>query len=776
MKDESLHSFAGEEKASHRQRLCIVIRGAVQGIGFRPFIYRLAKELNLAGWITNSLDGVEIEVEGNTGKLTQFMNRIDSEKPELALIQGKNISYCPPIGYTEFIIKQSRLSGERRALVQPDIATCPDCLEEIFDPDDRRYRYPFTNCTNCGPRFSIIEKLPYDRENTTMKMFPMCDRCLEEYKDPGNRRFHAQPTACPDCGPQLELWNLKGQMISTKNQSLLDACDALTNGLIVALKGLGGFQLLVDARNEDAVERLRRLKGRYEKPFAMMYPHLDAIKKHCHVTESEESILISQKSPIIILKRRDQIVSHISPAVAPDNNPYFGIMLPYTPLHHLLMAELEYPIVATSGNLSGESICINEYEALERLKNVADLFLVHNRPIARQVDDSVVRIMSGQEFVIRNARGYAPKSIQMTQPLSSTLLAVGAQLKNSIALLNGENILLSQHIGDLDTGHAYGAFIKSINSLGHIYDFNPQETVTDLHPDYLSSIYASQLKLSSMKVQHHRAHILSCLVDNQLEPPVLGVSWDGTGLGDDGTIWGSEFLKVFRKNYVRVAHLRYFKLPGGDQAIKEPRRSALGVLYEIFGDKLFGMQNLVTLDSFNSHEMATIGKMLKNNINSPVTSSMGRLFDAVSSIVGLANKSGYEGQAAMKLEFAAEKAVTDDSYSFDVQFDYMPYIINWEPAIRSILNDLQNSIPVSTIATKFHNGLAELTANIAARVNDQNVVLTGGCFQNKCLLEKTVNALRGIGFNPLWHKQIPTNDGGLSAGQIMGRLMAGEGA
>ncbi len=766
MKNSYIQDLGYSDKDVSLRRINLNIQGTVQGVGFRPFIYRLAIELKLTGWIINTAEGVQIDIEGKTDRLTEFMDRIDLEKPALASIISIDISSHPPVGHTDFFIKRSSQSADKKAYVLPDIATCPDCIDEIFDPENRRYRYPFTNCTNCGPRYSIVESLPYDRINTTMKIFQMCERCRREYEDPLNRRFHAQPIACPECGPQVELWNPNGGVISIRNQSLLDACDALTRGNIVALKGLGGFQLLVDARNDDAVKCLRKRKIREEKPFAMMYPHIDVIKRHCQVNELEERLLISYKSPIVLLRRRDQIQSNISPYVAPDNNPYFGIMLPYTPLHHLLLAELGFPIIATSGNLSDESICIDEYEGLSRLKNIADLFLVHNRPIARQVDDSVVRIMMNRESVIRSARGYAPTVIQLKEPVNSSL-AVGSHLKNSVAISIDKNVFISQHIGDLETLQANDAFVQTIESLSSIYDFKPKRTAHDLHPDYLSTKYAEKLLLPMLEVQHHHAHILSCLADNQLKPPVLGVSWDGTGLGYDGNIWGGEFLKVFRKTFIRVAHLRHFKLPGAEAAIKEPRRSAIGLLYEIFGEKLFDMTEIITLFSFKRKEKYILKKMLENSINSPVTSSMGRLFDAVAAIIGLNQIAGYEGHAAMQLEFAADEVTTDDSYIFDVDFHSFPYIINWEPVIRSILEDLKNSIPVNLIAAKFHKALVELVIKIAIRVNDKNVVLSGGCFQNKYLLEEVVLALQKNNFNPHWHKHVPTNDGGIALGQIM---------
>jgi len=765
MNNELAEIFESQSKIHYNRRLCLKIQGIVQGVGFRPFIYRLATELKLTGWIINSTEGVQIEVEGKADKLAKFIDQVDSAKPTLASILNKDISYKSPTGYSEFTIRPSKYSGNKNTSILPDIATCSDCLEDIIDPDNRRYRYPFTNCTNCGPRYSIIESLPYDRINTTMKIFPMCEKCRAEYEDPLNRRFHAQPNACPECGPNLELWNSKGEILSSHDKCLLETCRALEDGKIVALKGLGGFQLLVDARNDEAVKRLRIRKNRKKKPLAMMYPNIDAIKMHCDIDELEEKLLVSHKSPIVLLKRLEQIESSISSDVAPEN-PYFGIMLPYTPLHHLIMSELSIPLIATSGNLSDEPICIDEHEALERLKDIADLFLVHNRPIARQVDDPVVRVMMNREAVLRSARGYAPTTIQLkkTAPLS---LAVGGHLKNTIAISIDKNVFVSQHIGDLETLQANDTFFKTIKSLLDIYDFKPMKIVSDIHPDYQSTKYAEKLSLPALKVQHHHAHILSCLADNQLDLPVLGVSWDGTGFGYDDTIWGGEFLKVFQKRFIRVAHLRYFRLPGGGAAIKEPRRSAIGLLYEIFGEKLFDLLKMIPLSAFNSKENIILKKMFENNINSPVTSSMGRLFDAVASIIGLCQKANFEGEAAMQLEFAADKVMTDDSYSFDINFNNMPYIINWEPVIRSILEDMQNSVPVNLIAAKFHNALVELIMKIAIRVNDKNVVLSGGCFQNKYLLEKTVNGLRENGLNPFWHKRIPTNDGGIALGQIM---------
>ncbi len=768
MKSSNIGNLRNSNKTDTLNRLRLNIFGVVQGVGFRPFVYRLAKKMDLNGWINNSPQGVVMEVEGGRDRLKEFVDRVKNDKPPLAIIQNMNLSYHQIKGYSGFTIGESIQAGDKNAYVLPDIATCPECVNEIFDPGNRRYHYPFTNCTNCGPRYSIIESLPYDRDKTTMKIFPMCEECRAEYENPLDRRFHAQPNACPNCGPHLELWNSDGKVLEIKNETLLLCFYALLAGKILAIKGLGGFQLLVDARNDEAIRRLRKRKNREKKPLALMYPDIDTIKKHCLVSNLEENILLSPQSPIVLLMRRDgadQIVSH---EVAPGN-PYLGIMLPYSPLHHLIMAELNIPLVATSGNLSDEPICIDEYEALARLKNIADLFLVHNRPIARQVDDSVVRVMMGREAVLRGARGYAPTTIQLNKR-ARPLLAVGGHLKNTIAISVDKSAFISQHISDLETRQAHETFFNTIKSISDIYDFKPEKVVADMHPDYLSTKHADKLPLPIFKVQHHHAHILSCLADNKLEPPVLGVSWDGTGLGLDNTIWGGEFLKVFRKTFVRVAHLRCFKLPGGEKAVEESCRSAIGLLYEIFGEKLFGMSEIIPLSLFDSQDRLILKKMLENDINSPVTSSMGRLFDAIASIIDLCHKSTFEGEAAMQLEFAADKVITDESYHFDVHFDYMPYVIDWDQVIRSVLKDIHNSISIDLISAKFHNALATLIVNIAGRVNDKNVILSGGCFQNKNLIEKAVPALQKEGFKPHWHKRIPTNDGGIAMGQIMAMI------
>lgn len=743
-------------------RVRLIIRGAVQGVGFRPFIYRLATELGLNGWVLNSAQGVFIEVEGKSETLQQFVRRVQTDKPPRAFIQSMEQSVLDPVGYPSFEIRHSEESGEKSALILPDIATCPDCLRELFDPSDRRYLYPFTNCTNCGPRYSIIEALPYDRPNTTMKAFTMCPRCCEEYENPLNRRFHAQPNACPECGPHLELWDEKGVCLAKYHEALLRAAEAIREGRIVAVKGLGGFHLVVDARNDAAVRRLRERKRREEKPFALMYPTLEMVTAHCEVNEGEERVLRSPESPIVLLRRKEE--EAVAPSVAP-NNPYLGVMLPYTPLHHLLMRELGFPIVATSGNLSDEPICTDEHEALHRLAGVADLFLVHNRPIARHVDDSVVRVLMGRELVLRRARGYAPLPVLVKEPLPP-LLAVGAHLKNTVALSVGRQVFISQHIGDLETPQALDAFRRVIADVKGLWEHQPQAVACDMHPDYLSTQAAHGMGLPMVQVQHHVAHILSCMAENELEPPVLGVSWDGTGYGSDGTIWGGEFLILREQGWERFAHLRPFRLPGGDRAIKEPRRSALGVLYEMFGDGAFDLLQ----QAFTESERRLLRRMLQQGVNTPTTSSAGRLFDAVASLAGVRQGVNFEGQAAMELEFLTHGVRTDETYPFSLSEGASPRVLDWSPIIQAVLQDIQEGVSPSLIAARFHNTLVEMTVAVACAAGLERVALSGGCFQNAYLTERAVRRLTEEGFRPYWHQRVPPNDGGIALGQIMGAV------
>jgi hydrogenase maturation protein HypF len=758
------------------------MRGAVQGVGFRPFVFRLAEELRLAGWVNNSPQGVLIEAEGPRPALEQFLARLETEKPARSFIQSLEPSWLDATGYTDFQIRKSSATGGKSALVPPDIGTCPDCLREIFDPGNRRFRHPFTNCTNCGPRFTIIEALPYDRANTSMKKFAMCPRCQAEYDNPHDRRFHAQPNACPVCGPRLELWSDTGERIFGGNRALLAAAQMVRRGRIVAVKGIGGFHLFADARNDATVARLRERKHREEKPFALLFPSLENVKAVCEVSPAEERLLRSPESPIVLLRRLDSALrtphSALSSLVAPGN-PNLGVMLPSNPLHHLLMAELNFPVIATSGNLSDEPICTDAHEALGRLRGIADLFLVHDRPIVRHVDDSIVRVMLGREMLMRRARGYAPLPVTLNlQPLTSNhrpILAVGAHLKNTVALAVGENVFISQHIGDLETEQAGDAFRRVIADFETLYEAPPEAIAADLHPDYLSTKFARDTGKPVFGVQHHVAHVLSCIAENEVALPALGVAWDGTGYGTDGTIWGGEFFLVTENSVERIAHLRPFRLPGGDAAVKEPRRAALGLLHELFGDEVFTRKELPPVAAFSTAELATVKTMLKRKLNSPLTSSIGRLFDAVASLAGLRQRMRFEGQAAMELEFALAGIQTAKTYqlpiiegktTFNLQPSTFNLTLDWSPLVKDVILDVGAGVPAGVIAAKFHHALAEAVAAVAQKAGVPRVALSGGCFQNRYLTERTAERLRAGQFSPYWHQRVPPNDGGVALGQV----------
>ncbi len=755
-------------------RLRVAVFGAVQGVGFRPFVYRLATDLSLTGWVINSAQGVRIEVEGERAVLHRFMQRLRNELPPRAVVQSLEHSFLDSVGYTGFEIRQSDDVGEKSALILPDIAVCPDCLREMRDPTDRRYRYPFTNCTNCGPRFTIIEQLPYDRPNTSMRRFAMCDDCRREYEDPSNRRFHAQPIACPVCGPRLELWDENGTVFSRRHDALLEAVAILKAGKIVAVKGLGGFHLMADASNADAVERLRGRKHREEKPFALMAPSLDSVRSVCRVTESEERLLASPESPIVLLERHGDGPVLIAASVAPAN-PYLGVMLPYTPLHHLLMDAAGTWLVATSGNRSDEPICTEEHEARRRLAGIADAFLVHNRPIVRHADDSIVRIIHGRELVCRRARGYAPLPVPLHGALDhARLLAVGPHLKNTVALVNHGNAFVSQHIGDLETRESLDAFHAVVRDLQELLDCRPTAVTCDPHPDYASSGFARSSGLKVEEVQHHLAHVASCMAENELGGTVLGVSWDGTGFGADGTIWGGEFLITDGATATRFARLRPFPLPGGDAAVREPRRSALGLLHELNAHGTTVTEDLPTFRAFTSAERDVLLRALARGINSPLTSSAGRLFDATASLLDIRQKSSFEGQAAMDLEFLAGTEAAEDAYAFTVgSVPHHPHLaqveaqyeIDWSDTVRGMLADRTSGMPPARIARRFHATLAEMVVAVCRKTDRERVVLSGGCFQNRILLERTIDRLAASGFRPYWHQRIPTNDGGIALGQ-----------
>lgn len=761
MKNLPLVFISGRPPLREYRLLKINARGVVQGVGFRPFVYRLATELGLNGFVLNGPQGVEIEVEGHLWALREFRRLLQTEKPALAQLESLESHLLPPKGYGDFRILESHDTGAKTVLILPDLAPCPDCLADILDPQNRRHLYPFTNCTHCGPRFSIIEKLPYDRSHTSMMHFPMCPQCRAEYEDPADRRFQAQPNACPVCGPQLEFWDGQGAAMAVRGEALQRAVDALHLGCIVAVKGLGGFQLLCDARNEKAVAELRRRKKREAKPLAVMFPDLASLRKACLSDETEEKLLLSPQAPIVLLRKREKSDPALAPSLAPGN-PQLGAFLPSTPLHHLLLRELDFPTVATSGNLSDEPICTDGREALERLDGIADFFLTHDRPIVRPMDDSVARVVSGEVQVLRRARGFAPLPVYLSAE-GPSILALGGYLKNTVALAKENRVFLSQHLGDLGTLPSLEAFERSLSDLPRLYETQPEAVACDLHPDYPSTRRAMELGLPVIAVQHHVAHVFSVLAENHVKGPALGVAWDGTGWGSDHTIWGGEFFTVTGESVKRFGHLRPFPLVGGDLAAKESRRPALGILYELYHQEAFGL-DLPTLKAFAPPETAVLGKMLSSS-DRIMTSSMGRLFDALSSLAGLCQKSRFEGEAAMALEFVLEEGETEEAYSLPLRFHGTLGLLDWEPLFIQLLDDLSRQTPVWLISWRFHNALVEGLLKVATKAGLEQVALSGGCFQNRALAEASVARLRREGFRPFWQKQVPPNDGGLSLGQ-----------
>ncbi len=744
------------------QKVIIIIRGVVQGVGFRPFIFRLAKELDIKGWIINSSQGVFIDAESDRKTLESFINKIDTDRPKNSYIQSFEHTWRDAEGFETFEIRESKESGSKTALVLPDISTCNDCLEEIFDPQNKRYLYPFTNCTNCGPRYSIIADLPYDRCNTTMGEFEMCPECRAEYTDPLNRRFHAEPTACPNCGPQVTLTGSDSIVLYEKHEAILNAVKALKDGKILALKGIGGYQLLCDASNTEAVKTLRKRKRRSEKPFALMFPNAEMVIAECEVSESELRLLSSVEAPIVLLKKRKNIQSAISNECA-SGNPYLGIMLPYSPLHHIFMKEIGLPIVATSGNISEEPICINEEEAFEKLADIADFFLIHNRKILRHVDDSITRVVAGNEVMLRRARGYAPLPV-ILKSIKGVTLAAGPHLKNTISINKANNVFISQHIGDLENIESINAFKRVINDIRSFYELTPERVICDMHPDYISTKYAETLDIPVHKVQHHYAHVLSCMAENDLDGcDLLGVSWDGTGYGSDGTIWGGEFIVPQGIDFKRAGYFKPFRLPGGEQAIHDVWKIGFSLLYSVYGEKVFELDNIPFL---KRNDALLVKKLLEKNINSPVTTSAGRLFDGISAIIGIRDTVNYEAHAAMELEFAADDFKTNEYFSFSIEELNCSFIFNWEDMIKGIVADLSKNVPQAKLAAKFHNTLAEAIVQIAQRLKYSKVLLTGGCFLNKYLFEKSINRLTEEGFRVYTQQRVPPGDGGISLGQM----------
>ncbi len=739
------------------ERWRLSVGGQVQGVGFRPFVYRLAVELGLAGWVINAANGAVIEAQGESDQLERFIRRLCAELPLHARIDRLDRQIVPPQTDSQaFAIHDSDGGGAITALMLPDLAVCSDCLRELRDPNDRRHCYPFINCTHCGARYSIIEALPYDRPKTTMRAFEMCAACRAEYDNPLDRRFHAQPIACPDCGPQLALWDAAGQMLAQRDDALRMAEEAIRQGMIVALKGMGGFQLLVDARDDAAVKRLRDRKHRPDKPLAVMFPTLDDLERACEVSQLERDLLLSSAAPIVLLRQK---LNNIAPSVAPGL-PYLGAFLPYTPLHHLLLDDLGFPVVATSGNRSGEPICIDEREALSALGGIADIFLVHDRPIARPVDDSVAMVAVDGMVMLRRARGYAPEPVELAG--ADSVIAFGAQQKNTVAFAHRGRVFISQHLGEMDSAAGSALCRRTIAEWTRLYDLHPEQAVCDLHPDYRTTRLAEASGLPVLRVQHHSAHVLAVMAEHGLSAPALGIAWDGTGYGADGTIWGGEWLHVTETAVTRFAHLRPFPLPGGDKAAYEPRRCALGALYAIYGHNL----PIDRLD-FTTSERDLLLSALERGINAPLTSSVGRLFDAAAALLGLIQRCTFEGQAAMLLEAAADGVETEERYPFRVtpvtnSNGTTRYMIEWTDMIAA----LGAEPDVRLAAAKFHNTLIAILTVIAQRGGERKIILSGGCFQNRRLLEGAVKALRAAGLTPYWASRIPPNDGGIALGQI----------
>ncbi|ADY73102.1 Acylphosphatase [Desulfurobacterium thermolithotrophum DSM 11699] len=741
--------------------LKIRITGVVQGVGFRPFVYRLATELGLKGYVLNSESGVVIEVEGEKEKLEEFLLRLQEEKPPISKIYSLEYKFLPKKHYLSFEIRKSEKSGKIQVSVLPDLATCEDCLRELFNLNDRRYRYPFINCTNCGPRFTIIERLPYDRPNTTMKEFKMCNLCKREYEDPSNRRFHAQPNACPICGPYVTFVNEKKEKIAEKEDAIRLTIEYLEKGKIIALKGLGGFHLICDATNEKAVKELRKRKQREEKPFAVMFPDFETTKKYAYISSLEKRALKSVESPIVILEKKEN--TDLAYSISPENKT-IGAFLPYTPLHHIILKDFGKPIVATSANLTDEPIIKENEEAISIIGKIADAALIHNRRIARRCDDSVVRIMAGRQIPIRRSRGFAPLPVILPFELKRPVLALGVHMKNTIAVAKGNKVYISQHIGDIDNPKAERFFEEVIKDMLSLFEVEPQVVVCDRHPFYYSTKFGEKrFKEKLVKVYHHHAHIISVMAENEvpLKEKVIGLAFDGTGYGKDGTIWGGEFLIAEYTKFERAFHLKTFKLPGGDKAVKEPYRVAVSLLLEA------GIDPETILKKVEKRKIRFIRQMIEKEINTATTSSMGRLFDGVAAILGIRNVVSYHAQAAILLEQIALNSQEKEYY----QFDILNKEIDWKPVITQTIKDLKKGVSISCIAKKFHNTIVEIGLQVSLSLREKfgiNIVaFSGGVFQNKILTESLTKRLEKENFRVLLHQLVPPNDGGISLGQAV---------
>ena len=744
--------------------LKIEASGIVQGVGFRPFIYRIANKHGVKGKVSNTPNGVRIFASGEGDQLYMFLRALKDEAPRQAVIEEVRVETAAPFAAAAFEIAPSIGGEDRSVLVSPDLATCADCVAELFDPDDRRYRYPFINCTNCGPRFTIIRETPYDRPFTSMSGFAMCSDCEREYNDPADRRFHAQPNACPACGPRLWLADKKSRGIEGDGIRL--AAGLLGEGKILAIKGLGGFQLACDATSDEAVSLLRLRKNRYGKPLAIMVGSTEEAGRYCGVGEEEVKLLSSPRSPIVLL--REKHGSPISREVATGLR-HQGIFLPYTPLHHLLMHEVDFPLVMTSGNLSSEPIAKDNEEALERLGRIADYFMLHDRDIMVRYDDSVARVLDGGEYPVRRARGYAPYPIRVKPTEGPQVLALGAELKNTFCLLRGEHAFLSQHIGDMESPAELEHFEEALEAVERLFSLEPEVVAHDLHPDYMTTHMAMDMPLPRVGVQHHHAHVVSCMADNGEEGKVIGVAWDGTGYGEDGTVWGGEFLLSDKTGFERLAHLYQYPMPGADACIYRIYRMAMGVLSELYDDEDEALLRLKELMEINRKEGTSLVFQLKNGVNAPLTSSAGRMFDVAAALAGLRSEAQYEGQAASELEAAAVE--TEHYYSFMLDRSKEPWIIDTRQLFREMLEDVQIGVDAGMISGKFHETMArvlvETCKDLSAETGVERVALSGGVFQNELLTTRVLEGLRAADLAPLIHRRVPTNDGGISLGQAV---------
>ncbi|ROQ93338.1 hydrogenase maturation carbamoyltransferase HypF [Desulfosoma caldarium] len=778
------------------RRVGIRVEGIVQGVGFRPFVFQAAHRWGLNGWVRNDATGVEMELEGRREAVEGFLASLQRDAPPLAAIRSMKVQEKPYEGLSGFQIIASETSPLRTALISPDTAICQDCRRELLDPQDRRYRYPFINCTNCGPRYTIIQDIPYDRHKTTMAVFTMCAACRAEYEDPSNRRFHAQPNACPQCGPHVWLEDDQGRVVAERDDAVRQAVELLEQGRIVAVKGLGGFHLAVSARNEAAVSRLRRRKLREEKPFAVMFAHLEAVRAVCHVSAQEERLLCSKERPIVLLRKRwnaEAAGAGMAPSVAP-RNAYLGAFLPYTPLHVLLFHECSYDaLVMTSGNQSDEPIVTDNDEARQRLQGIADVFLMHNRDIYIRCDDSVMRVLSDSPLPVRRARGYVPVPVRLSCA-GPVVLGTGAELKNTVCFTRGRDAFVSQHIGDLENLETFQAFEKTIEHLQKILDVRPAWIVHDLHPDYLSTQWAEAhgnpfppsnaqgagvepphtVRPYRMAVQHHHAHIASVVAERQYDGPVLGVALDGTGYGPDGTVWGGEFLYVHGDVWRRLGRFSHLRLPGGDRAVKEPWRTALGALWLLAKDAT-EERYAPLMKRWPEKERRLVLQMLERQINTPLTSSCGRLFDAVASLCGVRDCISYEGQAAVELEQSIEQ--DPKAYEANLYADEGLWILDSRPLVAQVAKDLLLNEKPGVVACRFHNGLVVALTRLLDILSEntglRTVALSGGVFQNVFLHTALRRSLQEGGWHVLTHEQVPPNDACIALGQAyVGRCVA----